>query len=104
MSQHFAVLKTVEREANRKISRQVSEYTTGLRGKLDRAVDFKAEYERIFGDFADKKIPKDDLYYSIKNEIDLKHKHKKKTKKKDQNPALDAPILPSVPADDMDEI
>ena len=80
----------------------MSEYTTNLRTKLDKAVDFKAEYERFFGDFAEKKIPKDDLYYSIKNEIDQKHKHKKRNKKKNQNPVLDEPILPNVPTDEVD--
>jgi hypothetical protein len=28
----------------------------------------------MFGDFADKKLAKDDLYYSIKNEIEAKEK------------------------------
>ena len=28
----------------------------------------------MFGDFADKKLPKDELYYSIKNEIEANEK------------------------------
>ena len=51
----------------------------------------------MFGDFADKKLPKDELYYSIKNEIEAKEKEgdKKitiKGKQKNQN----ANILPTV--------
>ena len=32
----------------------------------------------MFGDFADKKLPKDELYYSIKNEIEAKEKEGEK--------------------------
>lgn len=48
----------------------VSEYTKPLREKLDISADFTEDYEKMFGDFADKKLPKDDLYYSIKTEIE----------------------------------
>ena len=64
----------VTREANKRVSKQVSEYTTNLRSKLETAGDFSEEFERVFGDFADKKLGKDELFYSIKNEIDAKAK------------------------------
>lgn len=49
----------------------------------------------MFGDFADKKLPKDDLYYSIKTEMESKEKNVSKKKKKEgKNPA--ANILPPV--------
>lgn len=37
---------------------------------------------KVFGDFSDKKLPKDDLYYSIKNEMEAKEKEYDKKKKK----------------------
>lgn len=46
-------------------------------------MDIDAEYQKVFGDFKDKKLAKDDLYYSIKNEIEAQQagaKKKKKTK------------------------
>jgi hypothetical protein len=67
------------------------------------ATDFSEEYEKMFGDFADKKLPKDDLYYSIKTEMESKEKAVTKKRKKDgKNPA--ANILPPVQADKMGEI
>jgi hypothetical protein len=50
----------------------------------------------MFGDFADKKLAKDDLYYSIKNEIESKEKEggMKIQKGKAKNP--NANILPTV--------
>jgi len=50
----------------------MSEYTGALRKKLDVTTDYLPEYNKIFGDFSERKLPKDDLYYSIKNEIDSK--------------------------------
>ena len=49
----------------------------------------------MFGDFADKKLPKDDLFYSIKTEMESNEKAVTKKKKKDgKNPAGN--ILPPV--------
>ena len=36
----------------------------------------------MFGGFADRKLAKDDLYYSIKNEIESKEKDAERAKKK----------------------
>lgn len=70
---HFAVLQNTQKAANVKISRQVSQYTTKLRKDLTRITDYQEEYDKIFGgDYLDKKLPKDDLYYSIKDEIESK--------------------------------
>lgn len=60
----------------------MSEYTTGLRAKLDKTTDYVAEYEKMFGGYEDRKLAKDDLYYSIKNEIESKEKDAERTKKK----------------------
>ena len=49
----------------------------------------------MFGDFAERRLPKDDLYYSIKNEIESKVKEAEREKRaKDKNP--DSNILPTV--------
>lgn len=71
----------------------MSEFTSGLRKKLDSTTDFSTEYQKIFGDFADKKLAKDDLYYSIKNEIEAKTRVAGKKKKKDSHQAT---ILPKI--------
>jgi hypothetical protein len=34
---------------------------------MDIAIDYKEEYDKFFAHFADKRLPKDELYYSIKN-------------------------------------
>ena len=62
----------------------MSEFTLGLRKKLDVTTDFHKEYDKIFGDYADKKLAKDDLYYSIKNEIESKTRTAGKKKKKEK--------------------
>jgi len=53
----------------------------------------------MFGEYNDKRLAKDDLYYSIKNEIESKVKVAKKKKgrkdKKDGGP--DAKVLPEIP-------
>lgn len=70
---HFAVLQNTQKAANTKISRQVSQYTTKLRKDLSKITDYTEEYEKIFGgDYVDKKLPKDDLFYSIKDDIESK--------------------------------
>jgi hypothetical protein len=80
----------------------VSAYTSGLRKKLTVGTDFGEEYDQIFGGFADKKLPKDDLYYSIKDEIESKVTISKKEKKKGKNP--DANLLPTVHANNQDKL
>lgn len=44
--------------------------------------DFAEEYIEKFKDFTDKKLPKDELYYSIKDQIEAKEKEKEAGKKK----------------------
>ena len=58
----------------------------------------------MFGDFADKKLAKDDLYYSIKNEIESKEKEggMKIQKGKAKNP--NANILPTVYESKIEQI
>ena len=61
---------------------------------------------KVFGEFSEKKLPKDDLYYSIKNEIEAKEKELEKKKKKEKshfhnNP--NAPVLPTIHKDDMEK-
>ena len=73
----------------------VSQYTKPLRDKLKITTDYTEEYEKMFGDFADKKLPKDDLYYSIKTEMESNEKAVSKKKKKEGKNAA-ANILPPV--------
>ena len=83
----------------------MSELTGNLRTKLDRTTDFKEEFDKMFVDLANpnKKLPKDDLYYKIKEEIESKEKkHKKKKKAEAKNP--NANVLPPLHSDKMTEI
>ena len=57
----------------------------------------------MFGDFAEKKLPKDDLYYSIKTEMESNEKAVGKKKKKEAK-NTGANILPPVQENKMGEI
>lgn len=64
---------------------------------------------KMFGEFSAKKLAKDDLYYSIKNEIELKEKELDKKKKKplganEQYKNPNAPVLPTIHKDNMAKI
>lgn len=62
---------------------------------------------KVFGEFSDKKLPKDDLYYSIKNEIDAKEKELDKKKKKGKSHFQNNPnanILPTVHKNEIEKI
>ena len=63
-------------------SKQQSEYTAGLRKRLDGINEISEDFMKAFGEFSEKKLPKDDLYYSIKNEMEAKEKELDKKKKK----------------------
>ena len=94
---HYAVINNTTKAIDRKVSKQISEYTSGLREKMDQKTAFLEDYNKIFGGFSDRKLAKDDLYYSIKNELEQKEKEaQKKTKgqKKDGN------VLPVVHDDE----
>ena len=83
----------------------MSELTGNLRTKLDRTTDFNEQFDKMFVDLSNpnKKLPKDELYYKIKEEIESKeNKHKKKKKKEGKNP--DANLLPPLHTDNMTEI
>ena len=70
---HFAVLQNTQKQSNIKISRQVSQYTTKLRKDMTKICDYQEDYDKIFGgDFVERRLMRDDLYYSIKDEIESK--------------------------------
>jgi len=45
------------------VTKEFSEYSQNLRTKLHKITDYNAEFDKIFGNFAEQKLPKDDLYY-----------------------------------------
>ena len=49
-----------------------SEHSKGFRTKVNKMLvdDYEAEFNAIFGEFEDKKLPRDDLYFQIKSEQD----------------------------------
>ena len=100
---HFAVINANTKAIERKVSKQVSEYTSGLRNKMDEKTNFKDEYNKMFGGFADRKLAKDDLYYSIKNDMEQKEKEAERKKKKGEKDKKDG-VLPTVHKDEKDEL
>jgi hypothetical protein len=44
--------------------------------------DYTAEFEKVFGDFGEKKLPRDELYFQIKNELEAQEEMKKDINKK----------------------
>ena len=86
MSFYSEFFKQIAAEAQDRIkskSKQQSEYTTELRKRLTNINETSEEFMKVFGDFSEKKLPKDDLYYSIKNEMEAKEKELDKKKKKE---------------------
>lgn len=86
MSFYSEYFKQVASEAQERIkhrSKQQSEITGKLRKKLDGINEFSEDFMKVFGEFSEKKLPKDDLYYSIKNEIEAKEKELEKKKRKE---------------------
>lgn len=66
MSKHFAVIQQKTAAANQAVSKQVSQYTGGLRVKMRKITDIEQEFNQVYGNFVDAKLPKDDLYWQIK--------------------------------------
>ena len=110
MSFYSEFFKQISAEAQDRIkskSKQQSEYTADLRKRLTNINETSEEFMKVFGDFSEKKLPKDDLYYSIKNEMEAKEKELDKKKKKGQshfNNNPNAPILPTVHKDNIEKI
>ena len=63
---------------------------------MTKVTNIKQDYDKMFGDFADKKLAKDDLYYSIKNEIEAKETEGEKKVQKGKPKNQNANILPTV--------
>lgn len=63
MTEHFAVIQQQTRSANAKISKQVSDYTTGLRKRLKVTTDYGQDFDEVFGKFTEGRLPKDELYW-----------------------------------------
>ena len=77
MSHGFALqAKTIE--IKKKISKEFSEYSKSLRKQLTTITDYEAEFDKVFGNFVEGKLPKDELYYNIKAEFDKKDEPKSK--------------------------
>ena len=90
---------------NIKVSKQVSEMTTNLRQKMDTTNDFEEQFQKMFQDIANptKKLAKDELYYSIKEEVESKVKDAGKKKKKEKKNE-GANLLPPLHSDKITEI
>ena len=56
--------------------------------KLRKVTDIEKEFNQVYGNFVDAKLPKDDLYWQIKQDLDKKDKITRKIKGKN--------ILPKV--------
>ena len=64
--------------------------------------NYEKEFDEVFGNFEEAKLPKDALYYSIKKEIDAEESKTKKNKEKDLN--QDKKVLPTIHDTETDRI
>jgi len=48
---------------NAKVSKEFSNYSVSLRDKLKKITNYEEEFDKIFGNFVEGKLPKDELYY-----------------------------------------
>lgn len=85
---HDYIIKNATKELNKKVTgaiREQSVYSKKLRGRVTKITvdDYQEDFDKIFGDFADKKLPRDDLYFKVKGELD--RKDASTGKKKNQN-------------------
>ena len=62
MSHSFNITNKTK-EVNRKITKEFSEYSKSLRGKLKTITNYEEEFDKVFGNFVEAKLPKDELYY-----------------------------------------
>jgi hypothetical protein len=81
MSHAFALEKN-KKAINAKANREFSKFSKRLRQKVHSITDYTAEFEKIFGDFGEKKLPRDELYFKIKNELEAQEEMKKDINKK----------------------
>ena len=101
MSHGFALqAKTID--IKKKVSKEFSEYSKSLRKQLKTITDYEAEFDKVFGNFVEGKLPKDELYYSIKAEFDKKEEPKKKDAL--ENIKQGNKLLPKIHANVADEI
>lgn len=62
-----------------------------MRSKLKKIHDYKPEFDEVFKDFLDGNLPRDDLFYKIKDEIENKEDLEKQAKN-----LLKEPVLPKM--------
>ena len=91
MAANFQITQTTKK-MNKKINQVFSVHSKDLRQKTDKITidDYLRDYGQIFGGFEDRKLPRDDLYYEVKAEIDAKDQKKAQFKDKLQG----KPLLP----------
>jgi hypothetical protein len=62
----------ITNDINKKLNVIFSDHSKNLRRKINKICDYEEEFNKLFGDFVDKKLPRDDLYFEIKQEHDKK--------------------------------
>ena len=55
---------------SKKANQVFSQYSENLRFKINWDVDYQKDFDFIFQNFPDKKLPKNDLFYEIKGEME----------------------------------
>ena len=91
---HAAVIKNHTKEINESVTRKVSqvkqqsELTNSFREKIEGIVDYEQEFDNMFGVFKEGKLPKDELYWQIKAELDSKARGKPQKKEPSSRPML----------------
>jgi hypothetical protein len=71
-------LAELEKELKAKVFKEYSEQLFTLKKKTLTLLDYEEEFNKIFSNYDDEKIKKDDVYYKIKKDFELKDEKKKK--------------------------
>jgi hypothetical protein len=71
-------LAELEKELKAKVFKEYSEQLFTLKKKTLTLLDYEEEFDKIFSNYDDEKIKKDDVYYKIKKDFELKDEKKKK--------------------------
>jgi hypothetical protein len=64
----------MEKEINKEVTKTIkeSQHSESFRNKVKQISDYKEEFEKIFQTYREQALPRDELYFKIKNDIDIK--------------------------------
>ena len=97
-------LQNMTQQLNQKVTRETIKITNNLKDKLSVIVDYEEEFEKIFKTYQEKQLPKDELYYKIKQEQDAKEAEMNAKKSVQEQLTRGKKLLPRIHDNKTDEI